>query len=118
VRRRVAALIRRVEEAAREKHRLANSKPMGKTKILAQHPHSKPLTSKRSKAPLCHESSLEKWIEYKETYRAFVDAFRRAADKLKRAAEDRIDPRTIRFPPGSFPPGLPYVPHPEAADPG
>jgi hypothetical protein len=38
-----------------------------------------------------------------EAYSAFVAAFREAAEKLK--AGDR----TVRFPLGSFPPGLPFV---------
>jgi hypothetical protein len=38
-----------------------------------------------------------------EAYRLFVDAFRRAAEKL------RAGDRNAEFPLGSFPPGLPFV---------
>ena len=39
-----------------------------------------------------------------EAYAAFVAVYREAADKLKRG-----DP-SAAFPPGSFPPHLPFVP--------
>jgi hypothetical protein len=57
-------------------------------------------------APLFHALSAgvrwELW-ELWEAYRLFVAAFRQAADKL------RAGDRNAAFPPGSFPPALPYV---------
>ena len=44
------------------------------------------------------------WEELREMYRDFVNAYREAAEKLKEGVLDAV------FPPGCFPPGLPYVP--------
>lgn len=44
----------------------------------------------------------------KQAYREFADFFRAAAQDLHAGITG------VKFPPGSFPPGLPYVP-PEAA---
>jgi hypothetical protein len=41
---------------------------------------------------------------YQQAYWEFVDCFRHAAERLRRGLE-------AKFPPGSFPPRLPYVPH-------
>jgi len=46
----------------------------------------------------------------KQAYREFAELFRAAAQDLREGAKQVI------FPPGSFPPGLPYVP--PAAAPG
>jgi hypothetical protein len=54
-------------------------------------------------APLVHAASRRIRREIYEMYARFVAAFREAAEHLR--AEDR----SVKFPEGSFPPGLPFV---------
>lgn len=103
-RRRVKRIVERIETESRDRHRLAGTRPLGVKKILAQDPQSQPRHSNRSKAPRFHAATAEASIALKQAYREFVDQFRHAADRLKCGAK-------ATFPPGSFPPGLPWVPH-------
>jgi hypothetical protein len=41
---------------------------------------------------------------FKQVYRIFAEAFRKAAQDLRDGRQ------SVEFPPGSFPRGLPYVP--------
>ena len=50
-------------------------------------------------------ATKEAWTRLRDAYNAFAAAFREAAEALKEGALD------FEFPPGSFPPSLPYVPH-------
>jgi hypothetical protein len=52
---------------------------------------------------MVHALSAGMRRELWEAYRLFVAAFRQAAEKL------RAGDRNAVFPPGSFPPALPYV---------
>ena len=86
--------------AARAK---TGAQPLGRKAILAQHPHHKPETMKKSSKPRIHVAShATRWWFY-ECYSWFVAAFRTAAARLR--AGDRM----VVFPTGSFPPALPFV---------
>jgi len=78
--------------------------PMTVDEIFAQDPHSKPSTTNRSPAPFVHATDDSTEQEFRVAYRAFVDAFRAGALRLRERA------REIRemFPWGSFPPQLPF----------
>ncbi|MFL6235526.1 MAG: transposase [Thermoanaerobaculia bacterium] len=91
-----------VEETAARRAR-SGSEPLGAAAILGRHPHERPKNPKRSPAPLFHALSAGMRRELWEAYRLFVAAFRQAADKL------RAGDRNAVFPPGSFPPALPFV---------
>ena len=54
-------------------------------------------------APACHAASKAFRKKFWEEYSAFVADFREAAKKLKKGEWP------VRFPLGSFPPGLPFV---------
>lgn len=97
---RIAELVRRVEEEARVLARECGP-PLGRDRVLRQHPHQRPQKPKRSPAPLVHASTKAVRLTFVEAYRSFVSAFRRAADLLKRG--DRL----VRFPALAFPPPLP-----------
>lgn len=70
---------------------------LGRAAILKQSPHERPLRSKKSYTPLFHAPEPEGPPRPHEGYRAFVEAFREAAARLR------------TFPAGSFPPALPFV---------
>jgi hypothetical protein len=92
-------------EAQAEAVNLARGhKPMGVAAILAQDPHSRPATTDRSPAPFVHASDKKTEMEFRARYRAFVDAFRAGAERLRKGAAALAD----MFPLWSFPPALPF----------
>ena len=75
---------------------------LGVRRILAQDPHAAPANTARGPAPLVHAASSAARDAFKATYRAFVDAFRLAAECLRQG-------NTAQFPLGAFPPPGPFV---------
>ena len=78
--------------------------PLGAEKILAQEPETRPETLERSPAPFIHAATRKVRKELWDAYGWFIAAYREAADRFWK--EDR----NAAFPPGSFPPHLPFVP--------
>jgi hypothetical protein len=79
--------------------------PMTVEQIVAQDPHGRPATSDRSPAPFVHATDDSTEQTFRIAYRAFVDAFRAGALRLRaRAGEIRE-----MFPLGAFPPQLPLA---------
>lgn len=101
---RVAELVEAIERDAAIERKRAGVHPLGRSAILMQHPHYRPTAVARSPAPLVHAASQAARRAFRESYGAFVDAFRYAAETLRRGDQSAC------FPPGSFPPGLPFVP--------
>ena len=97
-------MVREIEAEADANNKAKGRKPMGVAAILAQDPHSRPATTDRSPAPFVHASDKKTALEFRAKYRAFVDAFRAGAERLKRRAGEFAD----MFPLWSFPPGLPF----------
>jgi len=79
--------------------------PMTVEQILAQDPHSKPGSTDRSPAPFVHATDGSTEMEFRAAYRAFVDAFRAGALRLRERAREIRD----MFPPWAFPPQLPFA---------
>jgi len=73
--------------------------------ILGQDPHSKPSSTDRSPAPFVHATHDSTEQEFRVAYRAFVDAFRAGAIRLRDRAKEIRD----LFPLGAFPPQLPFA---------
>jgi REP element-mobilizing transposase RayT len=102
-RERIAELIRGiVEEWARARRRLS-VRPLGRDAILRQSPHARPLQTKRAPSPDCHAASREWRRRLRSAYGLFLAAYRRASERL------RSGDLTAEFPPGCFPPPLPFV---------
>ena len=99
-RRVVAEIKARADAENREKGR----QPMGVAAILAQAPHSKPATTDRSPAPFVQATYDSTEMEFRTAYRAFVDAFRAGALRLRERARELGE----MFPLWSFPPPLPF----------
>ena len=78
--------------------------PMTVEAILAQDPHSKTATTDRSPAPFVHASDDFTEQAFRVAYRAFVDAFRAGALRLRERAREIRD----MFPLWAFPPQLPF----------
>lgn len=105
IRVRVKSLVESVEREAWARHRLNHTRPIGLRRILGQRPDQRPAALKSSPRPWFHARSREGWNRMYGAYRAFVDAFRLAAEAVARGEKQ------ARFPEGSFPPGRPFVPH-------
>lgn len=100
---RVAEIVREIDEEAAQAREESMIKPMGPEEVRAQNPESRPRKIKKSPAPFCHALRKSVRKALREAYGMFVAAFREAAEKL------RGGDLAARFPPGSFPPGLPFV---------
>jgi REP element-mobilizing transposase RayT len=99
-RRLCADLVREVEAEARQELQRAGRTRLGRGRVLAQNPHDLPTDSHRSAAPFVHASTREVRQEFVARYRAFVDAYRIACERLRRGAQAWL----AGFPPGAFPP--------------
>lgn len=102
---RIRSLIATVESEARARHRVLGTRPAGRWAIFAHRPSDRPKSLKRTPKPWFHARSAEGRRKMREAYRLFVEAFRGAARDLARGCHEPS------FPAGSFPPGLPFVPH-------
>ncbi len=77
--------------------------PAGREAVARQDPHGSPPRSQRSPAPLVHAASREVRRAYREAFRIFTAAYRRAAKALLEGLG------TARFPEGCFPPPGPFL---------
>jgi hypothetical protein len=100
---RIATLVAGIEAEAAAHRQKTGIPVLGPAAILKQHPHSQPRQSKKSPAPRFHAASREARRFLYRIYAEFVAQFREAAERL-RAGE-----RDAPFPPGCFPPALPFV---------
>jgi hypothetical protein len=100
----ISQLVKAIEAEHRERRRAEGRSCLGKRRIAAQSPFDQPIHPKRSPAPPCHAASRVERVKLIERYRAFVAAYRYAAQRLAEGV------RGVLFPDGCFPPGLPYVP--------
>ena len=101
-------MVREIEQETAERHRRNGTRVLGRRAVQEVHPHDSVQSPKRSPRPTFHAATREVREALKEAYREFAEYFRAAAQDL------RAGIKGVKFPPGSFPPGLPYVP-PEAA---
>ena len=93
-----------IQAKAEAENREKGRQPMGVAAILAQDPHSKPASTDRSPAPFVHATYDSTEVEFRAAYRAFVDAFRAGARRLRDRARELVD----MFPLWAFPPPLPF----------
>ena len=105
IRSRLSALIEAIEQKNSERRRTEGKGVLGAKAVRRVHPHARPEQLDRSRAPRFHAATKAAWRQLRDGYNAFVAAFREEAERLRCGAIE------LEFPPGSFPPGLPYVPH-------
>ena len=102
-RRRVRELVSAIEVETAARHAQKRSRPLGVKAVFSQNPYHRPQRSKKTCAPAFHAATRTARRELAKTYRRFVLAYREAATKLPRQVSNAL------FPPGSFPPSLPFV---------
>jgi hypothetical protein len=93
-----------IQATAEAESKETGRQSMGVAAILAQDPHSRPTSTDRSPAPFVHASDDSTKMEFRIRYRAFVDAFRAGAKRLRQRAREIAD----MFPLWSFPPAMPF----------
>lgn len=110
IRERLRFLIDSIEAEHRERRKREGRSVVGTEALRKGNPLQPTSVSgdrrEATAAPLVHVRSAVRKRKLLDAYREFLVAFAAAAARL-RGGEDRP-----RFPAGSFPPGLPFVPHP------
>ena len=101
-------LVDGVEKHTRERLEAERKRPLGVQGVLRVHPHQRPKKTKRSPAPWFH-ATRESFKLLKRAYRAFLDAYLRAAASLRQGHLD------AQFPEGCFPSRLPVTLPPPSA---
>jgi REP element-mobilizing transposase RayT len=101
---RVERLIQEVEKEATDRRRAEGIPVLGPRAVLDQDAQAPPLRTKKSPAPPCHAFLRIVRVEMWRAYVAFALAYREAADSLRQGLDG------VTFPPGSFPPPLPFSP--------
>ncbi|MEO8195262.1 MAG: transposase [Thermoanaerobaculia bacterium] len=98
---RIRHLIEEIEVSAQLRQKETGKPPLGREAVCRQDPHLEPNQIKRGSAPLVHAVAPEVRRALRRAYFRFVDAYRRAARKLREGVTD------IEFPEGAFPPPRP-----------
>ncbi len=80
----------------------AGLRPLGRSRVLSQSWHAAPRHPKRGRRPLCHAADPALRERFREAFRAFVDLYREASERLREGV-------STAFPDWSFPPGSPLV---------
>ncbi len=105
---RVAALVREIEEEG-ERERAGNS-VAGVEKILNQNPYEQPTRkAKRSTRPLFHAEEPQVRKSLREELRAFLARYWSATERLADRRSSLIRDLLQDFPPGCYPPALPFL---------
>ena len=105
VREKVSALVEAIDREAAERRRADGTGVLGPRKVCRRDPHSRPQSFEASPSPRFHAVTRQARRELQKAYNEFAARFREAAKLLEQGV------RAPPFPPGSFPPGLPFVPH-------
>jgi hypothetical protein len=100
----VVEMIADIEAEAAVSRQRSGSQVLGASEVCRQHPFDRPARPKKSAAPMFHAATKLVRQELWTAYAWFVAQFREASKKL------RSGDRMARFPAGSFPPALPFVP--------
>ena len=108
----VASMVDDIVDRTREVNRALGRRPLGAKKILAQNPHDHPESPKKGPAPRCHASTIERWQEFVDDYRAFVHEYHEASRLLLDGAIGAVFPPNCLLPPLAYRrlPGPPQAP--------
>jgi len=100
---RIAEIVREINETAAAARAESLIPVLGPDGVRAQNPEMRPKKIKKSPAPLFHALRKKVRKALWKAYGMFFAAFREASEKLRAGDRDAV------FPPGSFPPRLPFV---------
>lgn len=100
----VANIVDAIDEEGATERKLQGKRSLGKAKVLAQDPHSRPDEVSKSPQPRFHAASREVFEAMLDVWRQVLKSYRAASERL------RAGDRSAVFPEGTFPPRLPFVP--------
>ena len=100
---RCAMMVREIEDETYRENAACGRSTLGAARVLAQHPHARPQLIARKPAPLVHATTRRAREAFREVYRAFVDAFRAAAQRVRQGET------AVAFPQYAFPPAAPFI---------
>ena len=103
-RQRVAELVSEIELEARRKHAENQTVPLGPRQVRKVDPHHAPEKVAWAPMPRVFAKNPERRKALLDSISQVVAAYRDAAKRLRQGVRD------VRFPEGTYPPGLPYVP--------
>jgi hypothetical protein len=106
---RVANMVRAIVRETCEVNLKKGRSSIGVERVMAEHPHRRPDSPKKSPAPRCHTASRERWIEFVEDFCDFTSRYCQAAVRWLAGVTDTV------FPPDCFPPPLTFQRSPEPA---
>lgn len=98
---RIQKLIKEIETSAKRRQEETGKPPLGRETVCRQNPHLEPNRIKKRPAPLVHAATPAVRRALRRAYFSFVDAYQRAARRLREGVTD------VEFPEGAFPPTLP-----------
>ncbi len=99
----IRSIIEQIEHDTADMHRANRTKPVGPRWVMRQNPHRVPKQIKRSTAKRFLAAFRHSLDELRRAYRDFVAQYREASERL------RSGEGMVVFPPGCFPPRLPFV---------
>ncbi len=97
---RIRGLIAEIESSARHRQETTGKPPLGRDVVCRQDPHLEPNRMKKRPAPLVHAATPAVRRAVQRAYSNFLDAYQRAASRLRAGALEVV------FPEGAFPPAL------------
>jgi hypothetical protein len=100
----VAEIVDDIEKEGRSNHVRKKTRPLGPRQVRKMNPLHAPKKVAWSPQPYVIARDPERRKELWNTFASVIAAFRDAADRLAKGEHG------VRFPEGTFPPGLPYVP--------
>jgi REP element-mobilizing transposase RayT len=99
----IRSVVEQIEHETVQMHRANGTKPAGPKWVMRQKPHRVPRAIKKSPAKKFLAAFGHSIAELREAYREFVARYREASVRL------RSGDCMVAFPPGCFPPRLPFV---------
>jgi hypothetical protein len=102
-RRTIRSVVEQIEHDTRQMHRANGTKPAGRKWVMRQNPHRVPRAMKRSPAKKFLATFRQSIADLRRAYLEFIVSYREASVRLM--SGDRM----VEFPPGCFPPRLPFV---------
>lgn len=102
-RRLVAEILTRIEEKTTRERRATKSRVVGTEAIQRAHPHQRAADAEKRMKPRFHTATKAAWQKLQAAYAEVYQAYRRAAELLKKGFLENT------FPEGTFPPARPFL---------
>lgn len=106
-RERILEIVREIERQTAEELAAKGREVLGAARTARQNPHDAPARVKKGPAPWIHAATREVRLAFRESFREFLGAYRRASEAFR--SPGRRQDGLEMFPVGSFPPPGPFL---------